>query len=114
MISIPNMPSADLLKEARLRAGLTQEELARRSGRPQSTIARWESGGVRPSLESLREVIRACGLELGFTIANFDDSYVAQIERNLASTPSERIARATQAANVYRRIRPKLEAARVG
>lgn len=108
------MLTADLLKEARLRAGLTQQELAERSGRPQSTIARWETGRVRPSLESLREVIRACGLELGFTIANFDDSYVHQIERNLESTPAERLARATHAANVYRQIRPKIEAARAG
>jgi transcriptional regulator with XRE-family HTH domain len=106
--------SSDLLREARLRAGLTQAELARRSGRPQSTIARWESGRVEPSLESLRETIRACGLELGFTIANYDDSYLPHIERNLALAPAERLRRAAQVANVYRRIRPKIEAARFG
>jgi hypothetical protein len=69
---------------------------------------------VHPSLESLRDVIRACGLELGFSIANFDDSYVPHIERNLEATPAERLARSTHVANVYRRIRPKIEAARLG
>lgn len=108
------MLSADLLREARLRAGLTQSELAERAGRPQSTIARWESGRVKPSLESLRETIRACGLELGLTIANFDDSYVAFIERNLAVPPRERLARAVHAANVFRQIRPRIERARRG
>jgi transcriptional regulator with XRE-family HTH domain len=108
------MHSADLLKEARRRAGLTQAELAERSGRPQSTIARWESGRVQPSLESLRDAIRACGLELGFTIANFDDSYIPFIERNLALLPSERLAKAVHVANVFRDMRPKIERARVG
>lgn len=108
------MLSSDLLREARLRAGLTQAALAERTGRPQSTIARWESGRTQPSLESLRETIRACGLELGFTIANFDDSYVPFIERNLALTPEERFANAVHAANVFREIRPKIEAARRG
>ena len=35
------MGSADLLRTARLRAGLTQAELGRAVGRPQSAIARW-------------------------------------------------------------------------
>ena len=54
------MGSADLLRTARLRAGLTQAELGRAVGRPQSAIARWEAGRVQPSLETLRELIRAC------------------------------------------------------
>ena len=56
------MGSADLLRTARLRAGLTQDELGRAVGRPQSAIARWEGGRVQPSLETLRELIRACRL----------------------------------------------------
>ena len=63
------MISADLLREARLRAGLTQKELARRIGRPQSQIARWESGHVEPSLETLQKVIRASGFELTYGLA---------------------------------------------
>ena len=96
------MISADLLKEARLRAGLTQAELARRVRRSQSQIARWERGDVKPSLETLRELIRACGLELGFRMANYDDSYVPDIAENLRVTPSERIDRAVAWVNALR------------
>jgi transcriptional regulator with XRE-family HTH domain len=85
------MLSADLLKEARLRAGLTQEQLGRRVGRSQSAIARWESGRVQPSLETLRDLVRACRLELTFRIASYDDSYVSEIERLLDLEPAERI-----------------------
>jgi transcriptional regulator with XRE-family HTH domain len=85
------MVSADLLKEARLRAGLTQEQLGRRVGRSQSAIARWETGRVQPSLETLRDLIRACRLELTFHIASYDDSYVSEIERLLDLEPAERI-----------------------
>jgi transcriptional regulator with XRE-family HTH domain len=104
------MLSADLLREARLRAGLTQRELARRAGRPQSSIVRWESGKVQPSLETLRELIRACGLELGFRLANYDDSYDEWIDRALALTPSARLDASMRVANVIRELQPAFEA----
>jgi transcriptional regulator with XRE-family HTH domain len=91
---------------------MTQAELGRRVGRPQSSIARWERGAVTPSFETLRELIRACGLELTFRFANYDDSYVAHVERYLQLTPKERLEHAARRANYYRRIRPRLEAAR--
>jgi transcriptional regulator with XRE-family HTH domain len=86
--------SGDLLREARLRAGLTQRELASRARTAQSAIARWESGEVVPSFERLRELIRACGLELTVGLANYDDSYIPDIVDNLRVTPAERIDRA--------------------
>jgi transcriptional regulator with XRE-family HTH domain len=86
--------SADLLREARLRTGLTQADLGRRVGRAQSQIARWERGDVKPSLETLRELIRACGLELTLGLANYDDSYVLDIDELLELTPDDRVARA--------------------
>ena len=95
------MLSADLLREARLRTGLTQAELGRRVGRPQSAIARWERGAVKPSLETLRELIRACGLELTFRLANYDDSYVADIEEYLDLTPDQRVEHALNRATLY-------------
>jgi transcriptional regulator with XRE-family HTH domain len=96
--------SGDLLREARLRAGLTQKELARRAGTSQSAIARWESGAVQPSLERLRELIRACGLELTLGIANYDDSYDEWIERYLDLTPEERVRQAIERAGIVREI----------
>jgi transcriptional regulator with XRE-family HTH domain len=106
------MLSADLIREARLRAGLTQAELGRRVGRPQSSIARWERGAVTPGFETLRELIRACGLELTFRFANYDDSYVPHIERYLELTPKERVDHAATRANYYRQVRDRLETAR--
>ena len=77
------MRSADVIYSARRRARITQRELARRLGVPQSQVSRWERGAVTPSLETLRRVVRACGLELTLGLANADDSYAFFIGRAL-------------------------------
>ncbi len=86
------MVSGDLIKEARLRAGLTQRELGARLAKAQSVIARWERDEVSPSLETLREVVRACGFDLTFFMSKFDDSNVTIIDQHLRMTPAERFA----------------------
>ncbi len=86
------MMSGDLIKEARLRAGLTQVELGARLGKAQSVIARWERDDVSPSLETVRDVVRACGLGLTFFMSKFDDSNVTIIDQHLRMTPAERFA----------------------
>lgn len=106
------MISGDLLREARLRAGLTQRELARRARTSQSAVARWESGDVVPSFERLRELVRACGLELTFGLANYDDSYDEFITESLARRPAERLANAVRAARIFADLGERLEAAR--
>jgi transcriptional regulator with XRE-family HTH domain len=99
------MSSRDLLRAARLRAGLTQEELARASGRSQSAIARWESGRVDPSLETLRELIRACRLALPIGLATYDDSCVHEIERLLDLEPADRIRDALARQRAFAKVR---------
>ena len=47
------------LIKARLRAGLTQRQLAERMGTKQSVIARMESGRPLPSLRSLQKYAQA-------------------------------------------------------
>jgi transcriptional regulator with XRE-family HTH domain len=84
--------SGDLIREARLRAGLTQTQLGSRLGKAQSVIARWERSEVQPSLETLREVVRACGLDLSFHLSRFDDSNVTIIDQHLQMTPAQRFA----------------------
>ena len=93
------MISGDILREARLRAGLSQAELARRAGTHRSAIGRWERGEALPSLEKLRELVRGCGLELTFRIANADleDHDLTLIRQALLFTPEERVERALQA-----------------
>lgn len=84
--------SGDLIKEARHRAGLTQVELAQRLGKSQSAIARWERDDVRPSLETLRSIIRGCGFDLSFFMSVADDSNVTIIDEHLRMTTKERFA----------------------
>jgi predicted nucleotidyltransferase/DNA-binding XRE family transcriptional regulator len=57
------MPDA-LIRDARLAAGLSQAELARRSGTSQPAIARYESGTSSPSVVTLDRVLRAAGRRL--------------------------------------------------
>jgi transcriptional regulator with XRE-family HTH domain len=49
------------LIRARLDAGLTQQQLAERLGTQQTAIARWESGRVCPSLDTLCHIATATG-----------------------------------------------------
>ncbi|HEX2370309.1 MAG TPA: helix-turn-helix transcriptional regulator [Acidimicrobiia bacterium] len=86
------MISGDLIREARRRAGLTQRQLAERAGKAPSVIGRWERGEVKPPLETVVELIRACGLDLGFGIYESDDGHdLALIQRQLRRTPAERV-----------------------
>ena len=93
------MVSGDLLREARLRAGLTQAELAERAGTARSQVSRYERGDVLPNLETLRRLIRACGLELSFRLFNADlDEHDATLIAQLAPlTAEERVDRAVRA-----------------
>lgn len=54
--------AARALARARHAAGLTQEELARRSGTAQAVISRIERGVVSPSLETLTKIARGLGM----------------------------------------------------
>ena len=77
------MTSGEFLRDARLRAGLSQAELARRYGRPRSQIARWERGAVEPGFDTLRRVLRACGFDIS-------DSLVRVAAMNPYPTPGAR------------------------
>ena len=91
------MWSATLIREARLRAGLTQQELANRSGRERSVIARWEQGAVAPSLETLLELIGVCGFDLPLELALRDDSANERLRKNALLSPERRVQRLLQA-----------------
>jgi transcriptional regulator with XRE-family HTH domain len=55
---------ASAIAEARGRAGLTQEEVARRMHTTQSNIARLEAGRTVPSTRTLESFARAVGTRL--------------------------------------------------
>ena len=54
------MLSADLLKEARLRVGITQAELGRRVKRSQSQVARWERGELHMRDMTAKYITMVC------------------------------------------------------
>lgn len=87
------MRGADLIREARLRAGLTQDELARRSGVQRSVIARWEQGAVQPGFDNMLEVITACGFDLPLMLVPRDSTLDERLDRNRALSPERRVQR---------------------
>ena len=103
------MVSGDLLREARRRAGLSQAELAKRAGKATSVIGRWERNEVNPSLETVREVVQACGLELGFTLRRPTREQDDVIENTLRLTPSERLEQLEAAADLILQARRNLK-----
>jgi transcriptional regulator with XRE-family HTH domain len=93
------MWSATLIREARLRAGLTQQELADRSGRQRSVIARWEQGAIEPSLETFLEIIAICGFELPIELVPRDESANDRLQKNALLSPERRVQRALKASS---------------
>jgi transcriptional regulator with XRE-family HTH domain len=85
------MRGGSVVREARRRAGLTQEELARRVGTTQSAIARIERGRTAASLERLRELVRACGSDLELRLVPLDDSDWSVALANLQLSVDERV-----------------------
>jgi ribosome-binding protein aMBF1 (putative translation factor) len=59
--------AATLIK-ARARAGLTQEQLAKRMKTTQTVIARLEGGRVKPSTRTLERIATATGSTLRITL----------------------------------------------
>ena len=60
----PEFELARALIQARVQAGLTQEQLAKRMRTTQSVIARLESGRTRPSTQTLERLAAATGTSL--------------------------------------------------
>lgn len=91
------MRSGDLIREARLRGGLTQYELAERTGRDRAVIARWEQGAVAPSIETVVELLRACGFDLPLELVPYEPTGVQRLEKNALLSPERRVQRFLQA-----------------
>jgi transcriptional regulator with XRE-family HTH domain len=84
---------AQIIRAARLKAGLTQAELAERLGRDRAQVARWEIGGQEPSFENLQAVVEACGFELRVEIAEreVDVKLDSELEASLLEAPQQRV-----------------------
>ena len=84
---------SDLIREARLRAGLTQAELAKLTGRERSVLARWEQGAVSPSFDNMLDVIESCGFELPLLLVPRETSLDDRLEKNRKLSPERRAQR---------------------
>jgi len=89
--------SGAMLRDARLRAGLTQRQLAQRAETSQSVVARIEQGRADPSTATLTRLLAAAGFELRAELtpmAVADTHMLDDVGRILALTPEERLLEA--------------------
>ena len=61
-----------ILVEARREAGLTQVALAKKLGRPQSFVSKFERGERRLDVTEFLDVARALGIDAARTIADLE------------------------------------------
>lgn len=90
------MTAGQLLREARRRHGLTQQQLAARARTSQAAISRIERDLVSPSVATLASLLNLMGEELELSTHEIDYGHDRTLLRqNLALTPEERIERQT-------------------
>lgn len=83
-----------LLREARIRAGFSQRELARRARTSQSVIARIERGQTAPGNDTLSRLLEAAGFDLHTELwpRSAKRSHMLQdVARVLRLTPEQRL-----------------------
>ncbi|MHB8507339.1 MAG: helix-turn-helix transcriptional regulator [Candidatus Dormibacteria bacterium] len=86
---------AALIRDARVRAGLTQRELARRAGTSQAVVSAYENEQREPGYTRLETLIAAAGFELRVELHRAEDVDSDEdddrILENLRLTPSQRL-----------------------
>ncbi len=64
-----NVDAAAIVREARLRAGMSLRDLARRAGTSHSAVAAYEAGRRSPTTATLDRILRAAGFALDVTLS---------------------------------------------
>ncbi len=92
------MSAGELLRETRLRHGLTQTELAIRARTSQAAVSRIERDVVSPSVSTLAVLLRLMNEELVLGARKVDVSHhdLERIRENLELVVATRIERATR------------------
>jgi hypothetical protein len=83
-----------------MEAGISQRELARRAGVPQSMIAAIESGRREPTLPTLLRLLRAAGFDLRLHLEPADD-HDESLAWQRAQLPEEERRRREQAEEAF-------------
>ena len=92
------MDVSSVVRAARARAGLTQAELARRTGTSQAAISALERGVEQPTVDRLERILRATGRQLGvesIAPAGVEADDLALLRHNLTLTPEQRLRQVT-------------------
>ena len=85
------MRAGEVIREARLLVGLSQEGLAERIGVPRQSIARWERREVEPGFDNVRRLLRSCGFDVSLVRYQPDESAGDRLGSKLELTPQERL-----------------------
>ncbi len=100
------MTPGELLREARRRHGVTQEQLAARARTSQAAISRIERDVVSPSVSTLTTLLDLLGEELELAASPIDYGHDRTlIRRNLEMSVGERMNHGTDFANFVLRNR---------
>lgn len=86
--------AGSLLRDARVRSGLSQRELARKARTAQSVVARIEAGLTDPGWDTLAALIRAAGFDLAVELEPriaARTHMMADVARILALSPEDRL-----------------------
>ena len=102
MATPPSFRCGALVREARLRHGIDQAELARRVGTAQPAISRIERDALSPTLETLNRLLEAMGETLSLTALNLNAPVPGGSNQSIAElradyrdlTPEERLQQA--------------------
>jgi transcriptional regulator with XRE-family HTH domain len=101
---------SELVSAARLRARLSQRELASRARTAQSVVARIESGATSPTWETLARLLEAAGFALDATLRPADDKVshmLDDVPRILRLTPEERLLELRNVSRFLAAARPR-------
>ena len=101
---------ADLVREARRRAGLSQRDLARRARTTQSVVARIEAGTRSPTWDTLARLLAAAGFELraSLEVRPVKGSHMLDdVPRILRLTPEQRLIELRNASQFITSVRPR-------
>jgi transcriptional regulator with XRE-family HTH domain len=107
--AMPASDFSDLLRTARLRAGLTQRELARRARTAQSVVARIESATTSPSWRTAQRLLRAAGFELHVELRPLSrqkSHMLDDVRRILRLSPEDRLLELRNAARFVHEAKP--------
>ncbi len=101
----------ELLREARIRHELSQEQLAIRAGTTQSAIARIERDRTSPSILTMTNIFQAMEEDFVFGARPRDWGVDLSLNhKNLEFTPTGRVERQLGFADVIREVRGQIDA----